>query len=285
MIEELQQNGIIHIKNAYTMDQIAIMKDIYNRSWNEIKCEFPTVWITRSYKKNCHKYDDYMGKDLYDNKKFAYYKNTEILDMGNSRYDIVYNLDLIKLQIDLPKIIVDIMDSVLGCEYDYYYGGLPIEQVKNIDETNMINDDETKESKESNGSNGYWHRDAYSLFNNEAIDLALPSFYYTMLIPLQYTDKHNGGTEFILGSHKTNLTNMKIDNYNKLQNWIDTNTNTNLQTFAPSLDIGDICIFHGYTIHRGLFNKISKNRDMLYIVCKKNWYNDEPIGNYNENYK
>jgi hypothetical protein len=277
-IKELQQNGVIHIKNAYTMEQMTIMKDIYIKTWNEIKCDFPTDWITRTYKQNCKKYDDFMGMDLYNNKKFAYYKNTEILDMDKNRYDFVYNLDSIKLQIELPKIIVDIMDSILGCEYDYYYGGLPIEQVNQYE----YSVDSISADSNNKEFNGFWHRDAYSLYNNEAIDLGLPPFYYTMLIPLQYTDKNNGGTEFILGSHNILLSEMKIDNYKKLNTWIDNIDNK--QRFTPTLDIGDICIFHGYTIHRGLFNNISKNRDMLYIVCKKNWYNDEPISNYNENY-
>jgi hypothetical protein len=269
---------IVCKKNWYNDEQMTIMKDIYTKSWNEIKTNFPTDWITRTYKQECHKYDDFMGMDLYNNKQFAYYKNTEILDMGKNRYDFVYNLDSIK-QIDLPINIINIMDSVLGCEYDYYYGGLPIEQVKDCKTTDVIIPFKDANIKDTNG---FWHRDAYSLFNNETIDLSLPPFYYTMLIPLQYTDANNGGTEFILGSHKTNLSEKHIDNYKKLQQWID---NNNKQKFAPSLNIGDICIFHGYTIHRGLFNNISEHRDMLYIVCKKNWYNDEPIENYNENYR
>ena len=49
----------------------------------------------------------------------------------------------------------------------------------------------------------------------------------------------------------------------------------------PVLKPGDICIFHGYLIHRSL-PSACKNRKMLYIVCKKSWYNDEPEIAYNE---
>jgi len=273
-LRELDINGVVHLKNVFNKEQINIMQTTYTQSWNEIKSNFPSDWITRQYKQNSHKYDDYMALNLYNGIKFAYYKNTELLDMGQNRFDFIYNLDIIKKLIELPDNIINIMDNVLGCEYDIRWGGLPVEQISDTD----TNTDTITDSNEY--SNGYWHRDAYSLFNDEATDLSLPPFYYTMLIPLQYTDKSNGGTEFVIGSHKSNLTNMNIDNYQKLQNWINTDANK----FVPELDVGDICIFHGYTIHRGLYNKISENRDMLYIVCKKNWYNDEPIENYNEQY-
>ena len=127
-----------------------------------------------------------------------------------------------------------------------------------------------------NNINGYWHRDAYSLFNNEKVDLSLPPFYYTMLIPLDHVNAYSGGTEFILGSHKTNLSKMNIKTNKQLCEWI--NKNNDIQ-YAPELNIGDICIFHGYTIHRGLFNHTNTNRNMIYCVFKKNWYNDEPIEN------
>ena len=109
----------------------------------------------------------------------------------------------------------------------------------------------------------------------------MPPFYYTILIPLQDTDANNGGTEFILASHKINLSNMNINSNKKLLYWID---NEKPDRYAPTLNVGDICIFSGYTIHRGLYNQLSNNRNMLYIVFKKNWYNDEPTENYNETY-
>lgn len=49
---------------------------------------------------------------------------------------------------------------------------------------------------------GGWHRDPGSLFDDEKLDLAIPDFYVTMLVPLGATGAHNGATEFILGSHK-----------------------------------------------------------------------------------
>jgi hypothetical protein len=218
IVLELEQNGVVYLENVFKKDQIDIMQDIYNQSWNEIKSQFPTTWLTRKYKPNCAKYDNFIGSDLYNNKKIAYYKNTIILDMQKNRYDFTYNLDLLKDMIYLPQIINNIMQQLLICEYDYYYGGLPIENIQ--EETYNPKQNNTQDNTQDN-VNGFWHRDAYSLFNKEHSDLELPPFYYTILIPLQYTDANNGGTEFILASHKINLSSKNINSNKKLLYWID----------------------------------------------------------------
>ena len=51
-------------------------------------------------------------------------------------------------------------------------------------------------------AHGGWHRDPGTLFQDEAIDIAIPDFYCTMLMPLDPTPVDRGPTEFILGSHK-----------------------------------------------------------------------------------
>ena len=270
MVMELEKNGIVKLSNVFSSDDIDIFRHIYFTAWNEIK-KYPLEWNTITYKKNCSKYDNFIGTDLYSNKKYSFYKDTIILDMGKNRYDFTYNLDTLKKLIVLPQSITNILQQTLQCEYDYYYGGLPMEPISNntrIDD-NGINCGGLD-------MNGYWHRDAYSLFNDETIDLSLPPFYYTMLIPLDNIDEYSGGTEFVLGSHKTNLSRMNITTNNNLDKWINENTD---KRYIPKLNIGDVCLFHGYTIHRGLFNSMRNNRNMLYIVFKKNWYNDEPTEN------
>jgi hypothetical protein len=132
IISYLDNKGIIHLKNVFNKEQMEIIKDIYTQSWNEIKNNFPRDWITRKYNVNCHKYDDFIGLDLYNNKKFTYYKQTEILDMGKNRYDFIYNLDTIKDKIVLPPLITNIMDKLLQCEYDILWGGLPVESIPNV---------------------------------------------------------------------------------------------------------------------------------------------------------
>ena len=274
MSMELEKNGVVKLPNVFSLDDIDIFRNTYFSAWNEIK-KYPLEWNTIIYKNNCSKYDNFIGTDLYSNKKYSFYKDTIILDMGKNRYDFTYNLDNLKKLIVLPQCITNILQQTLQCEYDYYYGGLPMEPISN---NTRVNDNGNDNGINCGGldMNGFWHRDAYSLFNDETLDLSLPSFYYTMLIPLDNIDEYSGGTEFILGSHKTNLSRMNITTNNNLDNWINENPT---KRYIPKLNIGDICLFHGYTIHRGLYNSLSNNRNMLYIVFKKNWYNDEPTEN------
>jgi hypothetical protein len=275
IIPTLIQNGVIKLSNLFNPQQITILSSIYTQSWNEIKTQWPSKWYTIQFNdNNKRKYDYFMGAKLYDCKKKSFYKDSTILDMGLNRYDFTYNLDSIKQYLQLPSIITDIMNLLLGSEWEYYYGGLPV----------------LSDTVDMSKQHGFWHRDAYSLFNDELLDISLPPFYYTILIPLQSLDKQNGGgTEFILGSHKQPFTINDIKKKDKLitneYELINYLSKLLIQypdkSYCPSLNIGDIVIFSGYTIHRGLCPKISnQSRDMLYIVCKKTWYNDEPCSNY-----
>ena len=261
MDPNIDKDGICVLRNVFSMQDIEIFRNIYFDSWNELKQIITTEWNTINYKPSCKKYDNFIGIDLYSGKHYTIYKDSMILNMGNNRFDFTYNLDTFKNKITMPHNISDLMQDKLCCEYDYYYGGLPVENI-NKDINKDIN-------------NGYWHRDAYSLFNNEEIDLSLPPFYYTMLIPLDNVDIQTGSTEFILGSHKINLSKMNITTNKQLCDWIDKNNNL---CYVPKLNIGDICIFNGYCVHRGLFTN-KKIRNMVYCVFKKNWYNDEPNEN------
>jgi hypothetical protein len=263
---DIEMDGVVKISNVFNKNDIDIFKNIYYESWNEIK-SYPLEWHTLIYKENSKKYDNFIGLDLYANKKYSTYKNTIILDMSKNRFDFTYNLNTLKNKIVLPPIITNTLQKLLHCEYDYYYGGLPMEPIMNSKVNTNIFDD----------NNGLWHRDAYSLFDDEALDLSLPPFYYTILIPLDNIDEYSGGTQFILDSHKINLSKMNITNNDKLNKWINENKH---KIYTPKLKVGDICLFHGYTIHRGLFNYSSNTRNLIYIVIKKNWYNDEPTENY-----
>ena len=289
IISTLNTNGVIKLSNIFNPQQINILSSIYTQSWNEIKSQWPSKWYTIQFNNTSkHKYDYFMGVKLYDCKKQSFYKDTPILDMGLNRYDFTYNLDTIKHQSPLPTILTDIMNRLLGPEWEYYYGGLPI----------------LPDTLDNPKQHGFWHRDAYSLFNDELLDISLPPFYYTILIPLQQLDEkqdalhadgiasvNGGGTEFILGSHKQSfttgdipITDKPITNEYELINYLEELTIQHPEkSFSPNLNSGDVVIFSGYTIHRGLCPKISnQSRDMIYIVCKKTWYNDEPSENYIE---
>jgi hypothetical protein len=69
--------------------------------------------------------------------------------------------------------------------------------------------------------NGTWHRDAYSLFDDETLDLKLPTFYLTVLIPLVDVLPGDSTTEFIVGSHKLNLKANGLQTREQLASWAE----------------------------------------------------------------
>jgi hypothetical protein len=68
---------------------------------------------------------------------------------------------------------------------------------------------------------GTWHRDAYSLFDDESLDLKLPTFYLTVLIPLVDVLPGDSTTEFIVGSHKLNLKANGLQTKEQLEVWAE----------------------------------------------------------------
>jgi hypothetical protein len=266
--KQLDSNGIIILKNAITHDELNKLCTKYESGWKEIINKWNTLqWMKIKFNNSCQNNTGFIGKDLYDGKTFAKWQNTDeiILNMGNGRYDFTNGLENIKIE---SKIVNDIMKQMLEFEYDYYLGGLPI-----VNENNDSND-----SNNSNDSNGRWHRDAYSLFDNEEIDMKLKPFYYTILIPLDNIDVESGRTtEFITQSHKLNLEELGINNIETLNSWCEKQNDSKIKLVCKA---GDVCIFHGYTIHRGLGTNTTNNPRIIYAVYKKNWYNDEPKNNY-----
>ena len=81
MSMELAKNGVVKLPNVFSLDDIDIFRNTYFSAWNEIK-KYPLEWNTIIYKNNCSKYDNFIGTDLYSNKKYSFYKDTIILDMG-----------------------------------------------------------------------------------------------------------------------------------------------------------------------------------------------------------
>ena len=85
--------------------------------------------------------------------------------MSNSRYDFTYGLEDVKIQSSDVNYIIK---KMLKNEYNSYLGGLPM-----VDNPNQSH----KSNLPLQNRNGKWHRDAYSLFDNETLDLTLPPFY------------------------------------------------------------------------------------------------------------
>lgn len=108
------------------------------------------------------------------------------------------------------------------------------------------------------------HRDVYSMLNTVVdnnlnyLDINLPAYYFTVLIPLVQITKENGPTQFIKGSHKHSI--------------VDENK---AELYAPLLSPGDIVIFDGRTLHQGSANNTAQERVIAYITFVANWYHDQ----------
>lgn len=115
------------------------------------------------------------------------------------------------------------------------------------------------------------HRDVYPILNKtegvnlSELDLGLPPYYFTVLIPLIEITKENGPTEFIKGSHLEPIVN-----------------EAKAEIYSPLLSPGDIVIFDGRTLHRGSPNKTAQEKLLAYITFIANWYHDQTfaINNY-----
>ena len=139
-----------------------------------------------------------------------------------------------------PKILAELMQRLLRADFQSYAGTL------------------TSAGKSSEGP---WHRDTYLLFDDETIDIRLPPYYFTVLIPLVAVDDQNGATEFLKGSHKQTCR----EALDLLQHQ---------PSFQPCASPGSVIVFDGRICHRGGQNQTEEHRTVLYQVWTKMWYND-----------
>ncbi len=108
------------------------------------------------------------------------------------------------------------------------------------------------------------HRDVYPISNKtigvnlSELDLRLPPYYFTVLIPLVEVTQENGPTEFIKGSHLLPI----VDD-------------AKAPIYSPLLSPGDIVIFDGRTLHRGTANQTAHEKLVAYITFTANWYHDQ----------
>jgi ectoine hydroxylase-related dioxygenase (phytanoyl-CoA dioxygenase family) len=269
IIKELDENGVVVIKNEIQGCKLDELEVKYKTAWNEIKSN----WNSLEFKKRLYHSENitplhFLGQDLYKNHLIAKYNSneSEIIDMGNKRYDFTYGL----YDSASPSVKLDaIMKQLLRYEYNCYFGGLPVEK------------DTTASSQ------GFWHRDAYSLFGDEAVDIKIPPWYFTCLFAFEDSPE-DIGTEFMLGTHKMNFKTQGVTDQGGLARWCEMNYKSSK---VVSLKRGDLCIFNGLTLHRGRNNMNNsedtvineRDRHMIYGVYSKNWYfEDSPLNHYYE---
>jgi hypothetical protein len=219
MINQLQRDGIVIIPDVYSLEMISDLRNEYKKLWNTLSQNLPKL------KK--------------DSKGTYWFEDTEILDLAKGRFDFYWGMDkgIFACEKFLePNPIKQLMKMELKSDYSHYAGALP---------------------SIGKSQNGKWHRDVYSLFNDEKLEISLPPFYFTILVPLVEITTENGPTEFIIGSHKLPKSKFKECGIKR-----------------GILKPGSVIVCNGMTYHRGTKNTTDTDRSMLYIIYHKNWYND-----------
>lgn len=250
-MEEIEEKGVTILSNVYTTNQLLNFHEQYNREWGDIYVNLEkAVW-----KKINYKHQDtptfFLDKALYQGKEIATFGENIVYKLGKGRCNFDCKLDLDQF---LTPEIQAIIDHFLKRNYTTIIGGMPLSP---------------------GAEDGGWHRDIGSLYEDESVDLAVPPFYMTMIIPLTNVNIGQGCTEFVLGSHLFNFNENGIKTKQQLDEWI-----TEQPRLQAEMCAGDVCIFSGLTLHRGTFNGSDKQRDAIFIVFRKNWYSDDNPSDY-----
>ena len=163
----------------------------------------------------------------------GFFRGHTVTFLKKGRYDLELDFGIFRSKKLLDnEIITNIVNKTIKSNYISWAGSLPSIQ---------------------NSVNGDWHRDVYSLFDDEKLEMSLPIFYLTVLVPLVDIDKNNGATEFIVGSHKSGKSGNRV---------------------IAEAKVGSAIICDGMVYHRGRANMTNTERHMLYVVYCKKWYND-----------
>ena len=107
------------------------------------------------------------------------------------------------------------------------------------------------------------HRDTEPIFGkNYSVDVCLPPYSITVLIPLVDCNLETGCTKVVPGSHR-------LPRYSPKSPFID-----------PEVRKGSVLITDGRLVHRGGANLSSRIRPLLYMTYHRKWFRD--FGGYEE---
>ena len=107
----------------------------------------------------------------------------------------------------------------------------------------------------------HWHRDGGILFPGHPLEFMLPASAVTIAIPLVEMNDETGTTGFALGSHRTSGHVEEPD-------------------FEPLVPIGSAVIWDYRVFHKGMANKGSRARPLIYATCCRPWWSD--VGNFDD---
>jgi ectoine hydroxylase-related dioxygenase (phytanoyl-CoA dioxygenase family) len=114
---------------------------------------------------------------------------------------------------------------------------------------------------------GRWHRDTAPLFHWDTVDLyrrdaenttKLPDWYFTVFTPLDVCDAASGAIEYVVGSHRADLTAAAKRPRGHL-------------ACAP----GDAVVMNGKLLHHSAPNSCAAMRRLIYSVWTTPWYAEE----------
>ncbi len=240
VINQLIEDGVVVIKNAYAKEQINNLKnfskDIENKG-NELLLE---KTINQKTKPQIYNYTTHYDKEICHKKKFYENDNIHIIEIVKGRYD----MSLKNCDKDIHTSIEEVVNHLIKPENRSYTWGLLTSSANSVD--------------------GHWHRDTVNIngdaeengdYDDSVMVHHMKPFYFTVLIPLVPLNKENGTPEFIRGSHKLTY-----------------KESINKEHIRMNTDLGDIIIFDGRIFHRGCKNISKKERPVLYNMIHRNWY-------------
>jgi ectoine hydroxylase-related dioxygenase (phytanoyl-CoA dioxygenase family) len=102
------------------------------------------------------------------------------------------------------------------------------------------------------------HRDHPFLFQDEALDTAMPAYAVNAIIPLVGVNEHQGTTRVWPGSHRV---------------WRDGEARQ-LPSEDPALPIGSCILMDYRLLHRGTANHSEQVRPILYVIYHRPWFKD-----------
>jgi ectoine hydroxylase-related dioxygenase (phytanoyl-CoA dioxygenase family) len=209
---------------AFRRDGVLLLQNVFTTDkMAEFKKEYDRRWDY--VRRNLNRFEE-------DDDGTSWFGNTQIRLLEKGRFEIY--LDGGIFNTSDPKPIRDLVKAFLTGECIRYVGGLP---------------------SITGSAQGRWHRDVYSLFEDETLELMLPPIYITILVPLTDISLASGPTEFLLESHRL--------------------PEQACSTSALGLaKVGDAILFNAMVRHRGTKNTSADERKMLFIVHCKKWYND-----------
>lgn len=256
-LEALRDDGVVCLKGLFSHDQITEFRSVYDVCWEKTKLEISRPVAGRSWSRRIY---SRMGgpqgsrtaaldKGLYHRVPTMYIgdEGESVVRMGRGRFDFACGMGGTVLGSDdllRPTPLLRILTNTLGPDSEWlsYPGGLPAEGACGA---------------------GRWHRDIFSLWEDEGTrDADLSPWYFTMIAPMTTVTQADGPTQFRLGSHR-----MAADKVGSAP------------FCSPNVEVGDALVFDGRVVHRGGPRaKQVDARHALYCVHHKWWYQDNEIG-------